>query len=142
MEFYQYFNGEVCISFSGGKDSTVLLDIIRGIYPDVIANFYNTGVEFPEIVQFIKTVPNVNILRPEKSFRQCLKEYGYPVINKRLVDSVSCARNKPKGKSSFFYQPYLDNPSLNGCYGKFAFLINAPFKVSAWCCNELKKKPV
>lgn len=90
MEFYQHFDGEVRVAFSGGKDSTVLLDIVRGIYPDTPANFYNTGVEFPDIVQFVKTVPNVNILRPEKSFRQCLKEYGYPVV--RVCYETICGR--------------------------------------------------
>ena len=29
IEFYQHYQGQVCISFSGGKDSTVLLHIAR-----------------------------------------------------------------------------------------------------------------
>lgn len=37
INFYEYFDGEVYISFSGGKDSTVLLDIARKIYPDITA---------------------------------------------------------------------------------------------------------
>lgn len=142
MEFYQHFDGEVRVSFSGGKDSTVLLDIVRGIYPDTPADFYNTGVEFPEIVQFVKTVPNVNILRPEKSFRQCLKEYGYPVVNKFVSREIRIARNTPDGKVCFFFKKYLNNPTLNDSkYGKFAFLMNAPFKTTDKCCDELKKKP-
>ena len=32
------------VSFSGGKDSTVLLDIARKIYPDIPAVFSNTGL--------------------------------------------------------------------------------------------------
>lgn len=36
IDFYEYFDGEVYISFSGGKDSTVLLDIARKIYQDII----------------------------------------------------------------------------------------------------------
>lgn len=34
-EWYDHFNGEVCVSFSGGKDSTALLHLVRSIYPDV-----------------------------------------------------------------------------------------------------------
>lgn len=30
--FYEHFNGDVYVSFSGGKDSLVLLDIVRSIY--------------------------------------------------------------------------------------------------------------
>ena len=33
IEFYQHFNGKVYVSFSGGKDSTVLLYIARKIFP-------------------------------------------------------------------------------------------------------------
>lgn len=43
IEWYQKFNGQVYVSFSGGKDSTVLLDIARRIYPDIEAVFINTG---------------------------------------------------------------------------------------------------
>ena len=44
----------VYVSFSGGKDSTVLLDIVRKDYPNVEAVFVNTGLEYPEIVDFVK----------------------------------------------------------------------------------------
>lgn len=37
MEWYQHWNGKVFISFSGGKDSTVLLDLARRVYPDIEA---------------------------------------------------------------------------------------------------------
>ena len=36
-EWYEYYGGEVYIAFSGGKDSTVLLDIARRLYPDIEA---------------------------------------------------------------------------------------------------------
>ena len=47
IEWYQHYNGKVYVAFSGGKDSTVLLDIVRRIYPDVPAVFSDTGLEFP-----------------------------------------------------------------------------------------------
>ena len=73
-EWYEYYNSEVYISFSGGKDSTVLLDIVRSIYPDVEAVFSNTGLEFPEVVNFVKTIDNVTTIRPEMSFRKVINE--------------------------------------------------------------------
>ena len=53
-EWYEYYNGEVYVSFSGGKDSTVLLHLVRSIYPDVEAVFSDTGLEYPEIKEFVK----------------------------------------------------------------------------------------
>jgi len=68
-EFYDHFNGEVYVSFSGGKDSTVLLDIARSLYPDIPAVFFDTGLEYPELKEFVKTIDNVEIRRPNRSFR-------------------------------------------------------------------------
>lgn len=68
VEWYQKFNGQVYVSFSGGKDSTVLLDIARRIYPDIEAVFINTGLEYPEVRQFALSKENVTALRPEMDF--------------------------------------------------------------------------
>ena len=46
---------------SGGKDSTVLLDLARRIYPDIPAVFIDTGLEYPELRDFVKTIPNVTL---------------------------------------------------------------------------------
>lgn len=74
----------VYVSFSGGKDSTVLLTIARQMYPDIKAVFVNTGLEYPEIVQFVKTFDNVEILRPKMTFKKVIEKYGYPFISKEL----------------------------------------------------------
>ena len=91
-EFYEYFDGDVFISFSGGKDSTVLLDIARNLYPDIEAVFSDTGLEYPEIKDFVKTFPNVTIVRPKYSFKQILTKYGYPIISKEVANVVDNAR--------------------------------------------------
>ena len=59
MEWYSFYEGQVYISFSGGKDSTVLLNLARRIYPNIEAVFVDTGLEYPEIREFIKTFDNV-----------------------------------------------------------------------------------
>lgn len=91
-EFYDYFEGDVFISFSGGKDSTVLLDIARNLYPDIEAVFSDTGLEYPEIKEFVKTFPNVTTVRPKYSFKQILTKYGYPIVSKEVCDVVAGAR--------------------------------------------------
>ena len=59
-QFYHARDGKVFVSFSGGKDSTVLLHIVRSIFPDVPAVFIDTGLEFPEIRRFVKQTTRVS----------------------------------------------------------------------------------
>lgn len=129
----------VYVSFSGGKDSTVLLDIVRKDYPDAAAVFVNTGLEYPEIVHFVKTFDNVTVLHPKKNFRQVLTEYGYPVISKSVSHNIEIARRNPDGnvmKNTF-------SPEKRGKYAlnKYLYLTKAPFKVSEKCCDVMKKEP-
>ena len=144
IEWYQKNDGKVYVSFSGGKDSTVLLDLVRRIYPDVPAVFIDTGLEYPELREFVKTVPNVIWLKPEMNFKKVIEKYGYPLISKEVSRDVRVARNKPNGKTaqkfirgSDFCKKYGDCWSLE----KYAYLISAPFKISNQCCNIMKKRP-
>lgn len=91
-EWYEHWEGNVYVSFSGGKDSTVLLDIVRRLYPDVPAVFSDTGLEYPEIKEFVKTFPNVTIVRPKHSFKEILTKYGYPIISKEVAECVHHAK--------------------------------------------------
>lgn len=92
IEWYQKFNGQVYISFSGGKDSTVLLHIARQIFPDIEAVFVNTGLEYPEIQAFAKSFDNVTVIRPKMRFDEVIKKYGYPFIGKEVAERVYNAR--------------------------------------------------
>lgn len=89
-EWVEYYgeNG-VYVSFSGGKDSTVLLDIVRKMYPEIEAVFVNTGLEYPEIQSFVKSFDNVTILRPKMRFDEVIRKYGYPFIGKEVAECIS-----------------------------------------------------
>lgn len=87
-----YGEDGVYVSFSGGKDSTVLLDIARQLYPNIKAVFVDTGLEYPEIRLFVKTVSNVDWIRPKLTFRQVIEKYGYPFISKEVSECVDAAR--------------------------------------------------
>jgi len=91
----------VYISFSGGKDSTVLLHLVREMYGnDIPAVFVNTGLEYPEIQRFVRTFENVTILTPKKTFREVISEYGYPVIGKEVSGWIAdCNARRDKGLS-------------------------------------------
>jgi len=82
----------VYVSFSGGKDSTVLLTLVREMYPNVPAVFCDTGLEYPEIREFVKTWDNVVWLKPKMNFRQVIEKYGYPMISKEVAECVWGAR--------------------------------------------------
>ncbi|GAG26451.1 unnamed protein product, partial [marine sediment metagenome] len=62
-QFYDHLDGQVHISTSGGKDSTVLLHMIRSMYPEVKA--VNVAVPmYPETRRFLKTIDNLEVLVP------------------------------------------------------------------------------
>ena len=91
-EWYDYYCGDVYISFSGGKDSTVLLDIARKIYPDIEAVYIDTGLEYPELREFVKSIDNVTWLKPEMNFKKVVQTYGYPIISKEIANKVHGAK--------------------------------------------------
>ena len=152
-EWYNHWEGKVYVSFSGGKDSTVLLDIARQVHPDIEAVYVDTGLEYPEIRDFVKTKDNVTWLHPVKynrhtkqyerySFKQDLEDYGYPVISKNVSQYISEIRKTKSEK--------LKNLRLNGVgstkgvgvlSNKWKYLIDAPFQISDKCCHVMKKRP-
>ena len=144
----------VYVAFSGGKDSTVLLHIVRGMYPDIEGVFANTGNEFPEIVQFVRKQENIKWVKPRKSFARIIKEDGYPVISKKTSRMINDCQN-PTNKNARSRKLYLSDYTLDkegNCTNiknnsfkianKHRYLIDAPFKISNKCCDYLKKYPM
>lgn len=138
IEWYQHFNGKVYVAFSGGKDSTVLLHLVRKLYPDVLAVFVDTGLEYPEIREFVKTVDNVEILCPSKSFIDIIKEEGYPVLSKHVSQIIGDAQRRVP-----YTKKYFNGEMKNSRYNlqHYKYLVDAPFKISHTCCYYMKKKP-
>ena len=151
QDFYTKNNGKVTVSFSGGLDSTVLLHIARMAAPEIRAVFSNTGLEYPEIVAFVKTFDNVDIVKPAMRFDTVIKTYGYPVISKRTSRFISDLQNPTQQNEntrnlrltgiSRCTQPGVLQKSMR-LAKKWFFLIVAPFKISDKCCDRLKKDPL
>lgn len=149
-EWYNHWNGKVSVSFSGGKDSTVLLYLVRKLFPDVKAVFFDTGLEFPEIRDFVKTFENVDWIKPEMPFNQVIEKWGYPVIGKEVAHYVYYARrgqgwaNSCLGLVDEFTTRRGNRMSIKrgGRYdlSKWKYLVDAPFAIGDQCCNEIKKK--
>ena len=141
-EWVYHFGIDGCyVSFSGGKDSTVLLHLVRSLYPEIKAMFVDTGLEYPEIKQFVKTNDNVDIIRPKKRFDQVVEEYGFPIISKEVSECVNQARKALiTGKYQYRLAKLNDTSNPYNC-AKWAYLLDAPFKISNQCCNVMKKGP-
>lgn len=144
LEWYKRFDGNVFVSFSGGKDSTVLLDLARRVCADIPAVFVDTGLEYPEIREFVKNVPNVEWLRPKYPFFQIIDKYGYPVISKEVSNVIEGARKGQQYRFKRLNGELLDKngkPSVYNC-DKYKYLLDAPFKISDKCCYHMKKSPI
>lgn len=130
---HRFGEGGVYVSFSGGKDSTVLLHLVREFYPDVEAVFVNTGLEFPEIQKFVKTFENVTILQPKMRFDEVIKKYGYPIISKEQAFRIRKLRHQN------LTDAYREDQMKR--LGKYEGLLYVDFEISDQCCDVMKKNP-
>lgn len=156
---YERTDGQIYLSFSGGKDSTVLAHLIMmaDLPKQIPFVFVDTGVEMNATKQFIKEFdyPNIITLKPKKAFAQILKEHGKPTLSKLKSDGLNT------------YQRHIDNPlktararqmilgvrEKNGkaVQGRNSYRLanrymhfihpNTNIKFSSSCCNYLKKQP-
>lgn len=138
--WHESWDGQIYVAFSGGKDSTVLLHMVRSLFPDVVGVFNNTGLEWPEVVKFVRATDNVIELRPKIPFHKVITKYGMPVVSKEQSQFIYEYRNT---KSD-----YMRNLRWNGrpngrskISEKWKYLVDAPFPIGHQCCNKLKKDP-
>lgn len=162
----EYGDDGVYVAWSGGKDSTVLRDIVRKLEADfqkmdastevepIPAVFVNTGLEYPEVQRFVREAKDrgepVEIIRPEMRFDEVIKKYGYPVISKEVSDCIYEARRSIElGNYStvrvkrilgqYTTQNGRDRSMFNN--EKYKPLLDVDFIISGHCCKVMKKKP-
>lgn len=143
-EWVQHFGKEnVHVSFSGGKDSTVLLHLVRSIYPNIKAVYVDTGLEYPEIKVFVKSFDNVEILHPKKNFRQVIEKYGYPIISKSVANCIRGARLGQQSRLNLLDGKDCDGSDRKSKFSKLQWkpLLNCRFEISDMCCDVIKKDP-
>lgn len=141
-QWYEHWDGLVYVSFSGGKDSTVLLDIVKQVYPDVPAVFCDTGLEYPEVRELALRKADV-ILKPKMTFKEVIEKYGYPIPSKEQAQFIRELRTTKSEKlRNLRMHGKGDGTSFGRVSKKWLSLVEAPFPVGEQCCNVMKKNPL
>lgn len=148
--WYEEFDGNVYVARSGGKDSDVLGHIVKRMYPDVPHIFVNTGLEFESVRKHGIEVSD-EVLRPQMSFVEVIKRYGYPIISKEVAQTITEVQHAIwNGKEPASYRmDKLNGTCINKKTGELStynipqwkFLLDAPFRISHKCCDVMKKNP-
>lgn len=141
IEFVEYCGGvdNVFVSFSGGKDSCVLLHLVRSIYPEVGGVFFNTGLEYPEILEHVKKIENIEWRKPRKTVTEVWREYGVPAVSKEYSNYIDDIRNSNSEKLRGKRLNYRNSYSLPKKWIHFTDKEFFKLDVSNKCCNYFKK---
>ena len=142
---YYQTAGACYLSFSGGKDSTVVLALIKMLGLKIPAVFCDTKIELDATYNFVKWVDKnyypITIVKPEKSFSEVLKEYGKPIKSKMKSRALRSYQNNPEYKTA----KHLFNQESHrlSIASKDFHILHPDFeiKISPACCDYLKKKP-
>lgn len=147
VDWYDFYSGNVYVSFSGGKDSTILLHQVRKYRPDVPAVFCNTGLEHPEIRNFVKTIDNVVWMKPKMPFPKVIEKYGYPAISKKVARFIRDLQN-PTNRNEATRNLRLTGYNQKGIYcpsqkcpKKWLKFVDSDIRLSEQCCDVMKKEP-
>lgn len=149
-EWYEHWQGDVYISFSGGKDSTVLAHLVREYYQDVPLVFSNTGLEYPEIQTFARKM-GAEFVRPKMRFDEVISKYGYPIISKEVAISVEEARAPTDTHNAWIRRDEFNGKRINPKTGELSpfqktkylpLAADTLFRISPQCCDVMKKGPI
>ena len=153
-EWVDYYGlDSVYVSFSGGKDSTVLLHIAKSIFPNIQYMYVDTGLEYPEIRQFVMSggngqfdIDTLDIVKPDMTFIEVIKKYGYPLVSKEVSKNIQYGRKALDRGDTEKYERYVlgkrKGYSLYPIPKRWLPLFNnRDIPVSNQCCTVMKKKP-
>lgn len=160
-DLYTKTNGECVLSFSGGKDSTIVADLYlkameQSLVGDIKFLFADTQVEYDAIYDFVKWFNEnrhpIEYLKPRKPFAQILKEYGLPVMSKVKSNFIGTYFNTlAKGKDPLKVKRSAEliiglqlgkdfKPTINGPFKKDGVTPNPRAGKTKWSKQRLANK--
>ncbi|MCI9292971.1 MAG: phosphoadenosine phosphosulfate reductase family protein [Erysipelotrichaceae bacterium] len=134
------------ISFSGGKDSTILHYLIDEALPgnNIPRVYADTGIEYNAVKAFVKELQSqderIEIIKPSVNIKQMLGRDGYPFKSKEHSLFLSVYQNSGIGLT---VNRYLNGDCRHPCPKvlKYQFSNEFNLKISDKCCKRLKKEP-
>lgn len=144
---------KVCVSFSGGKDSSVLSKLIDLALPgnSIPRVFSDTGMEFQSVRRSVEEKARedrrIMIVRPGKPIVRTLEEVGFPMKSKLHAHMLGIFQRLGYTRGVMRYTGMKDGYRSTNyrCPKKLLGQFEpgaVPFKVSEHCCREFKKKPM
>lgn len=138
------------LSFSGGKDSTIVHYLLDQALPGnkIPRVFINTGIEYQMIVDFVKGLAVKDdrfiILQPTQAIKPMLEKYGYPFKSKQHSHNVMVYQNSGIGLSVKRYLGIIESNTKFRCPKSLLYHFTPDFniKLSDNCCRKLKKEPI
>lgn len=154
----QYGEDNFYISFSGGKDSTVLSELVDMAVPDnkIPRVYADTGIELNIVRKFVIDMSEhderVVIIKPATPIKQMLETVGYPFKSKKHSQLVgtfqknNCSLENLDGIKHYLriHEDGKKWTKWSCCPDVLRYQFTSEFnlKLSDKCCNELKKKPL
>jgi len=142
IEQYEKHDGNIFISFSGGKDSRIMMHIAQSIYPDIKIVFSNTTNEIYDVMQYIKTFKDVIHVTPKLNFSQVIKKHGFPVASKEVSQKVNELKHTNGWKTRSRRLDGAGEKKSGKLPLKWRYLAEFDFDVTHKCCAILKKDPL
>lgn len=138
------------LSFSGGKDSTILHYLLDMALPNnkIPRVFINTGIEYQAIVDFVKGLAEKDnrfvILQPTQAIKPMLEKYGYPFKSKQHSHNVMVYQHSGIGLSVKRYLGIIESNTKFRCPKSLLYQFTPEFKLklSDNCCRKMKKEPI
>lgn len=150
---YEKTDGKIYLSFSGGKDSTIVAELIKmaDLPTKIPFVFADTGIELGATERFVREYDYENIVyvKPVKRMQQIIKDYGVPAMSKvksqhigtwqrqvelgnNPLDRVACTRLLGTSGNG---ADKLANKHLHFLHPEHEY------RVANKCCEYMKKKP-
>jgi len=160
VDFYEKESGNVFVSFSGGKDSTVLLHLARSLFPNIKVVFSNTTNENLDVLNYVKTFEDITWVHPVLNFTQVVEKHGFPLVSKDNAQKISELKHSKSEKTrairTYGYQNHpltmtekkdksgesIPKKGSGKLPIKWQFLAGETFDTTHKCCKILKKDPM